>query len=66
MGIKNLSKIIMHKANVPVIFGYHGDDQSEAKLHEEAKKIGYPIMIKAVPRWWRKSKSNSKKMNFMR
>ena len=48
MGIKNLSKIIMHDANVPVIFGYHGDDQSEAKLQEEAKKIGYPIMIKAV------------------
>lgn len=48
MGIKNLSKIIMHNANVPVIFGYHGDDQSEAKLKEEAKKIGYPIMIKAV------------------
>ena len=48
MGIKNLSKIIMHNANVPVIFGYHGEDQSEAKLTEEAKKIGYPIMIKAV------------------
>ncbi|CAF3985399.1 unnamed protein product [Rotaria magnacalcarata] len=48
MGIKNLSKIIMHDANVPVIFGYHGDDQSEATLTTEAKKIGYPIMIKAV------------------
>ena len=48
MGIKNLSKIIMHDANVPVIFGYHGDDQSDATLINEAKKIGYPIMIKAV------------------
>lgn len=48
MGIKNLSKIIMHDANVPVIFGYHGDDQSEEKLFNEAKKIGFPIMIKAV------------------
>lgn len=48
MGIKNLSKIIMHNANVPVIMGYHGDDQSEATLIQEAKKIGYPIMIKAV------------------
>jgi 3-methylcrotonyl-CoA carboxylase alpha subunit len=48
MGIKNLSKIIMHNANVPVIFGYHGDDQSETKLKDEARKIGYPIMIKAV------------------
>ena len=48
MGIKNLSKIIMHDANVPVIFGYHGEDQSDATLISEAKKIGYPIMIKAV------------------
>jgi acetyl/propionyl-CoA carboxylase alpha subunit len=48
MGIKNLSKIIMHDANVPVIFGYHGDDQSDETLIKEAKKIGYPIMIKAV------------------
>ncbi|CAF2519340.1 unnamed protein product [Rotaria sp. Silwood2] len=48
MGIKNLSKIIMHDANVPVIFGYHGDDQSDDTLIKEAKKIGYPIMIKAV------------------
>jgi 3-methylcrotonyl-CoA carboxylase alpha subunit len=48
MGIKNLSKIIMHDAKVPVIFGYHGDDQSDTTLINEAKKIGYPIMIKAV------------------
>ena len=48
MGIKNLSKIIMHDANVPVIFGYHGDDQSDANLYNEAKKIGFPVMIKAV------------------
>jgi len=48
MGIKNLSKIIMHDANVPVIFGYHGEDQSDATLINEARKIGYPIMIKAV------------------
>ena len=48
MGIKNLSKIIMHDANVPVIFGYHGDDQADATLMNEARKIGFPIMIKAV------------------
>ena len=48
MGIKNLSKIIMHEADVPVIFGYHGDDQSDVRLINEANKIGYPIMIKAV------------------
>lgn len=48
MGIKSTSKIIMSQANVPVIGGYHGEDQSEAKLMEEAQKIGFPVMIKAV------------------
>lgn len=38
----------MSKAGVPIIEGYHGDDQSKEKLKEEAKRIGYPIMIKAV------------------
>merc|ERR1719481_102800 len=48
MGIKSTSKIIMTEANVPVIQGYHGDDQSVEKLRQEAEKIGYPVMIKAV------------------
>lgn len=38
----------MIKAGVPTIKGYHGEDQSDLKLEEEADKIGYPIMIKAV------------------
>ena len=28
--------------------GYHGEDQSLERLREEASKIGYPVMIKAV------------------
>jgi len=48
MGIKSTSKIIMTAANVPVIHGYHGEDQSEERLRQEAEKIGYPVMIKAV------------------
>nr|XP_050866201.1 methylcrotonoyl-CoA carboxylase subunit alpha, mitochondrial isoform X2 [Vespula vulgaris] len=48
MGIKNKSKEIMAKAGVPVIPGYHGDDQSNETLLSEAKKIGYPLMIKAI------------------
>ncbi|KAK5646165.1 hypothetical protein RI129_004629 [Pyrocoelia pectoralis] len=48
MGIKSTSKKIMQKANVPVIEGYHGSDQSNEKLMNEATRIGYPIMIKAV------------------
>ncbi|XP_067949325.1 methylcrotonoyl-CoA carboxylase subunit alpha, mitochondrial-like isoform X2 [Watersipora subatra] len=48
MGIKSTSKYIMSAANVPIIEGYHGDDQSETRLLQEAEKIGYPVMIKAV------------------
>ncbi|XP_022912836.2 methylcrotonoyl-CoA carboxylase subunit alpha, mitochondrial [Onthophagus taurus] len=48
MGIKSTSKHIMSKAGVPIIEGYHGEDQSDTKLFEEAKRIGFPIMIKAV------------------
>ena len=48
MGIKSTSKIIMEAAGVPVIHGYHGEDQSVETLRSEALKIGYPVMIKAV------------------
>ncbi|KAJ8985512.1 hypothetical protein NQ317_015057 [Molorchus minor] len=42
------SKHIMANAGVPVIQGYHGDDQTNETLRKEARKIGFPIMIKAV------------------
>jgi 3-methylcrotonyl-CoA carboxylase alpha subunit len=48
MGSKSESKNIMTKAGVPVVPGYHGADQSEATLTAEAKRIGYPLLIKAV------------------
>ncbi len=48
MGIKSTSKHIMSAANVPIIEGYHDVDQSEDRLLSEAKKIGFPVMIKAV------------------
>lgn len=34
------SKTIMADAGVPIIKGYHGDEQSAARLQEEAEKIG--------------------------
>jgi 3-methylcrotonyl-CoA carboxylase alpha subunit len=46
MGIKSTSKLIMEAANVPVIHGYHGEDQSLDTLKREAARIGFPIMIK--------------------
>lgn len=48
MGIKSTSKQIMSDAKVPIIEGYHGENQSEEFLMEQAERIGYPIMIKAV------------------
>ncbi|WP_406672458.1 acetyl/propionyl/methylcrotonyl-CoA carboxylase subunit alpha [Natronospira sp.] len=48
MGSKSASKHIMEKAGVPVVPGYHGEDQSDETLTAEAEKIGYPLMIKAV------------------
>jgi acetyl/propionyl-CoA carboxylase alpha subunit len=38
----------MSAAGVPIIEGYHGEDQSDDKLRQEAERIGYPVMIKAV------------------
>ena len=48
MGDKGNAKEIARKANVPVIRGYDGDDQSDARLLAEAKKIGWPVLIKAA------------------
>lgn len=47
MGSKSESKHIMGAANVPIVPGYHGDNQEPAFLKAEAKKIGYPVIIKA-------------------
>nr|XP_032512715.1 methylcrotonoyl-CoA carboxylase subunit alpha, mitochondrial [Danaus plexippus plexippus] len=48
MGIKSTSKAIMSNAGVPIVRGYHGEDQSKERLQAEAQKIGFPLMIKAV------------------
>lgn len=48
MGIKNESKRIMIEANVSVVPGYHGNNQDANLLNEEARKIGYPVLIKPV------------------
>jgi len=48
MGLKGAAKALMEKAGVPVVPGYHGDEQAPAFLKEQANKIGYPILIKAI------------------
>ncbi|VVT50067.1 uncharacterized protein SAPINGB_P002584 [Magnusiomyces paraingens] len=48
MGAKSTSKEIMIAANVPVVPGYHGSNQDAAFLLEQAKEIGFPVLIKAI------------------
>ena len=48
MGLKDAAKALMDKAGVPVVPGYHGADQDDRKLAAEAKKIGFPVLVKAV------------------
>src|SRR6266540_724376 len=47
MGSKSEAKKIMEKARVPLVPGYHGDDQLPALLAKEAERIGFPVLIKA-------------------
>ncbi|MCT2399143.1 acetyl/propionyl/methylcrotonyl-CoA carboxylase subunit alpha [Novosphingobium mangrovi (ex Huang et al. 2023)] len=48
MGLKDAAKKLMADAGVPVTPGYMGEDQSPGVLADEAGKIGYPVLIKAV------------------
>ena len=48
MGDKALAKRRMLEAGVPCAPGYLGADQSDAALTAEAKKLGYPLLVKAV------------------
>ena len=48
MGSKSAAKALMATAGVPLVPGYHGDDQAPALLAREAAKIGYPVLIKAT------------------
>src|ERR1700722_16987075 len=47
MGSKAAAKALMQQAGVPVVPGYHGDDQDPAHLLVEAEAIGFPVLIKA-------------------
>lgn len=47
MGSKRLSKIAMIEAGVPCVPGYEGSDQSIDCLTAAARRIGFPLMLKA-------------------
>lgn len=48
MGSKSAAKEIMGAAKVPLVPGYHGDEQDDELLVNEAKKMGFPLLIKAA------------------
>jgi 3-methylcrotonyl-CoA carboxylase alpha subunit len=48
MGLKDAAKRLMQEAGVPVVPGYHGDNQDPEHLSGAADAIGYPVLIKAV------------------
>lgn len=47
MGNKSKARELMEKANIPVVPGSKGIVKTEEEAIEIAKKIGYPVMIKA-------------------
>ena len=47
MGLKDAAKVLMEASGVPVVPGYHGENQDAKFLKQQAAEIGYPVMIKA-------------------
>ncbi len=47
MGNKSGAKAIMEQAGVPVVPGFHGENQDADHLAQQARKIGFPVLIKA-------------------
>ena len=48
MGDKAAAKRLLAKADVPLVPGYAGKDQSDKALKKAALEIGFPLMIKAA------------------
>src|SRR5262249_38715573 len=46
LGNKQAAKRLAERAGVPIVPGYHGDDQ--AALVEHARAVGFPVLIKAA------------------
>jgi 3-methylcrotonyl-CoA carboxylase alpha subunit len=47
MGSKSAAKQLMESANVPLVPGYHGDEQDPEFLRRQSDRIGYPVLLKA-------------------
>ena len=48
LGAKDDAKALAEAVGVPVVPGYRGLDQSDERLSAEARRIGFPLLIKAT------------------
>ena len=48
MGDKAHAKSIMEAAGVPVLPGYNGAEQDDARFAAEAQRLGFPLLVKAA------------------
>jgi len=48
MGSKAAAKRLMEASGVPLLPGYHGEEQDPRFLAAQAERIGFPVVIKAV------------------
>ena len=48
MGSKSAAKQIMQHAGVPLVPGYHGDDQNPVLIKQSSNDMGYPVLLKAT------------------
>jgi geranyl-CoA carboxylase alpha subunit len=48
LGSKSSAKAIAQERGVPCLPGYFGEDQADERFESEAKRIGFPVMVKAV------------------
>jgi propionyl-CoA carboxylase alpha chain len=47
MGLKTTARTMMEEAGVPIVPGYHGEDQSLEALSKNSAAIAFPVLIKA-------------------
>jgi 3-methylcrotonyl-CoA carboxylase alpha subunit len=47
MGSKAAARALMAEHEVPIVPGYHGEDQAPSRLEEEARRLGFPVLLKA-------------------
>jgi 3-methylcrotonyl-CoA carboxylase alpha subunit len=48
MGSKSAAKTLMQRSGVPLLPGYHGENQDPGFLASQAAEVGFPLVIKAV------------------